>query len=64
MNSLVFPEPCLEHEIRLRAYELYLQRGRREGHALDDWLQAETEVFRELDGATIDIVDSWNCDEC
>jgi Protein of unknown function (DUF2934) len=28
----------LEHAIRLRAYELYAERGRAEGRALDDWL--------------------------
>jgi len=33
-------EPMLEHEIRIRAYELYERRGAREGHALDDWLEA------------------------
>jgi CheY-like chemotaxis protein len=30
--------------ISLRAYELYEQRGRQDGHALDDWLQAEAEL--------------------
>ena len=33
-----------EERIRVRAYELYEQRGMREGHALDDWLQAEAEL--------------------
>jgi hypothetical protein len=33
-----------EERIRLRAYELYEKRGRRDGHALDDWLQAEAEL--------------------
>lgn len=33
-----------EHEIRLRAYELYEQRGRENGHDMDDWLQAEAEL--------------------
>jgi hypothetical protein len=32
-------------EIRRRAYELYDQRGRQNGHALDDWKQAEAEVL-------------------
>jgi hypothetical protein len=41
------PEPMLEHAIRLRAYELYAQRGMGEGHAVHDWLAAETEL---LDG--------------
>jgi hypothetical protein len=39
------PEPILEHAIRLRAYELYAQRGRAEGHAVDDWLAAEAELM-------------------
>jgi len=34
----------LEGQIRRRAYELYEQRGRVDGYALDDWLQAEAEV--------------------
>jgi DUF2934 family protein len=33
-----------QERIRLRAYELYEQRGRRDGHALNDWLQAEAEL--------------------
>ena len=35
-----------EEKIRVRAYELYEQRGRIDGHALDDWLQAEAEILR------------------
>jgi hypothetical protein len=34
-------------EIRLRAYEIHLERGGFPGNELDDWLQAE----RELQGA-------------
>jgi len=42
MNNLANePEPCLEHEIRMRAYFLYVEGGRREGRALDDWVEAE-----------------------
>jgi hypothetical protein len=33
-------------EIRLRAYEIYLERGSLSGSELDDWLRAE----HELDG--------------
>lgn len=36
--------PDLQEQIRLRAYELYEQRGRGDGRDLDDWLQAESEV--------------------
>ena len=38
-------ETILEHEIQIRAYELYEQRGRATGFALQDWLQAEAEVL-------------------
>ena len=34
----------LQEQIRRRAHELYEQRGRQDGHELDDWLQAESEV--------------------
>ncbi len=34
----------LEEKIRLRAYQLYERHGRRDGHALDDWLAAEAEL--------------------
>jgi hypothetical protein len=33
-----------DERVRLRAYELYEQRGKLDGHALDDWLQAEAEI--------------------
>jgi HSP20 family molecular chaperone IbpA len=33
----------LLEKIRLRAYELFEQRGRENGHDVDDWLQAEAE---------------------
>jgi len=34
----------IEQQIQQRAYELYEQRGRTDGHELDDWLQAEREI--------------------
>lgn len=34
-----------EEYIRLRAYELYEQRGRQNGHDVEDWLEAEAEIF-------------------
>ncbi len=33
----------LHARITARAYELYVQRGRRDGGALEDWLEAERE---------------------
>lgn len=35
-----------EEGIRVRAYELYEKRGKLDGHALDDWLQAEAEITK------------------
>lgn len=35
----------LQERIRNRAYDLYEKRGARDGHALDDWLQAKAEVL-------------------
>jgi hypothetical protein len=37
----------LQEQVRRRAFELYEQRGREEGHELDDWLQAELEIVRK-----------------
>ena len=34
--------------IQRRAYEIYESRGRGEGAALDDWLQAEHELLDEV----------------
>jgi hypothetical protein len=35
-----------DEDIRLRAYEIYLERGEQPGSELDDWLQAERELER------------------
>jgi len=35
----------LENKIRLRARQLYEERGRTEGKALEDWVKAESEVL-------------------
>jgi hypothetical protein len=35
----------IEERIRIRAYEIYEECGRREGHALEDWLEAKVEVL-------------------
>ncbi len=34
--------------IAKKAYELWEQRGRREGYALQDWLEAEAIVMEEI----------------
>ena len=33
-----------EEEIRRHAYELYEERGREDGHDVEDWLRAEAEI--------------------
>jgi hypothetical protein len=38
-------EPTIE-EIRARAYDLYVERGRLDGFDLKNWLQAEEELKR------------------
>jgi hypothetical protein len=39
------PPHGVEELIRNRAYQLYEQRSRVDGFALDDWLQAEREIL-------------------
>jgi hypothetical protein len=43
VNTAAADSPRLE-EIRIRAYEIYMERGGQPGHDLDDWLQAEQEL--------------------
>ena len=43
-----------EEQIRLRAYEIYVERGRADGQDLEDWFQAErelTEIIRKRQSA-------------
>jgi hypothetical protein len=37
----------LEDQIRLRAYELYEERGREDGHEQEDWFRAKEELTIE-----------------
>jgi len=41
-------EGTRHNDIRLRAYELYVQREQQPGRAMDDWLQAERERNKAL----------------
>jgi len=41
------PPVDVEEEVRLRAYELYEQRGKEDGHDIEDWLQAEFEIIQQ-----------------
>jgi len=42
-------EAIVEREIQIRAYELYVERGKAQGLALKDWLEAEAEVLAKSD---------------
>jgi hypothetical protein len=42
--------PGTQEQIRLRAYELYCERGERVGDDMADWLQAEREYFERVRG--------------
>lgn len=45
--SIEFPEGRWER-ISQKAYELWRERGSREGYALQDWLDAEAIVMEEI----------------
>ncbi len=42
-QTTTLQEP-IEEQIRQRAYELYEERGREDGHDVDDWLRAKDEI--------------------
>jgi hypothetical protein len=48
------PDAEVEEQIRQRAYQLYEERGRLEGNAMEDWLMAEEAVLgsRQAKAAT------------
>jgi len=46
-NQITQSTSELQEQIRRRAYELYEQRGRDDGHELDDWLRAESELAQQ-----------------
>ena len=53
LSSLSFmvewcPVERISELIRVRAYQLFEARGRRPGHELDDWLEAELELKRRF----------------
>jgi hypothetical protein len=40
-----------DEQIRMRAYEIYRERGGRVGDDMSDWLRAEREYLEHSDGA-------------
>lgn len=47
LDSAELPRPTAE-EIRLRAYEIYVERGRTDGQEHDDWIRAERELSESI----------------
>ncbi|MGE5205090.1 MAG: DUF2934 domain-containing protein [Chlamydiota bacterium] len=59
-------ETELQEQIRARAYEIYEQRNRTEGHDLEDWLQAEAELTGTKTEQSLELdqwvaYDGWHC---
>jgi Protein of unknown function (DUF2934) len=54
--SLNATELLEDQQIRLRAYELYEQRGREDGRDVEDWLQAESDVFGQRASPSIESI--------
>lgn len=42
---------AVAEQIRCRAYQLYEERGREDGHDLQDWLRAEDEITGRVNRA-------------
>ena len=42
-------QPDLTPQIARRAYELYEQEGRHDGHSVQDWVKAEREIQEHAD---------------
>ena len=53
VNTSGVDSPRIE-EIRIRAYEIYMERGGHPGYDLDDWLQAERELEPKARSANAD----------
>jgi hypothetical protein len=53
MSELAQLRRPTQEEIRVRAYEIFLERGDAPGNAESDWLQAEAELQPEIAIATV-----------
>lgn len=49
-SAAVLADPSLEEKIRVRAYALFEEHGREDGHDVDDWLRAEAELSAKAVG--------------
>jgi hypothetical protein len=48
MSEMIEEQQITESEIRMRAYQIYLERGDGPGSDVTDWLQAEAELQPEM----------------
>ena len=48
VSTMPLSSVARQEQVRCRAYEIYEQRGREDGHELDDWLQAESEIVQQF----------------
>lgn len=49
-RAIDFNSPAIRQQIETKAYELYEKRGYSHGNDLQDWLDAEQIIRRELSG--------------
>lgn len=55
MEPPLLDDHRLHELIARRAYELFLKRGRENGHECEDWLEAEREILVELEPESVTI---------
>lgn len=47
-QGMSIPQDQLTDVIRKKAYELYEKRGKKQGHDLDNWLEAERMIKQKI----------------
>ena len=50
-SGMTAADAAHEDQIRYRAYQLYEEHGREDGHDVEDWLQAEAEITGKTERA-------------
>ena len=47
-SGISIPQDQLSDMIRKKAYELYAKRGKKPGHDMDNWLEAERMIKQKI----------------
>lgn len=47
----------MEEYIRVRAYQLFEERGRQNGHDVEDWLEAEAEILGRRSSSKVAVLE-------